>query len=189
MLKSFGRIGKDKVKLEVEFTPISMSVYSNAAFNFKLRVQRGDQKPNISDSYKVERSLRATDTKLVQFGEKEKIIQPCSFFVDGGVPEKKTATLSIYKELPSNKEECIAKAEINFSEHFGDQFNNGTVEFEKTDEVGGSICKSLTFQASVTCPKAKYRPAFDQCVEWRAQRDEAEAEMQRLDAKRRESSN
>lgn len=113
---------------------------------------------------------------------------PCTYFVDGGVPEKKSATLMIYKENEKGKEECIARAEINFSEHFGDQFRDGTVEWVKTDDAGGSICKSITFQATVTCPKAKYRPVFDQCVEWRAQKDEAEAEMQRMLAQTREVS-
>ena len=45
MAKFFGRIGKDRVKMIVDFTAVSLSVSTHETIYLKLTVKRGDQKP------------------------------------------------------------------------------------------------------------------------------------------------
>lgn len=118
MFKALKRIGKDKTIFDVVVKPVTMQVYTNQPFNFKLQVQRGKQKPDETRPIKVDRSMKTTDVKTVRFLD-ESFTLPCTYFVKDGVPEEKTCTISMLKLFPGGNEVVIAKVDINLSHFFG----------------------------------------------------------------------
>ena len=154
MFKALGRIGKDKTVFDVEFKPINVTIFTNQAFNFKFQVQRGRQKPESTEQKKVSRSMKNTDVKIISFTEKFQL--PCTYFVKEGVPEAKTLTLNVVKLFPGGQEVIIATKEINLSKHFGDEFREATIEMDvDVKKASGSIIRSLTYQAIISCSNAK----------------------------------
>ena len=69
MFKGLKRIGKDKVVFDTVVKPLDVEVYTNQAFTFKMRLQRGKQDSVETKQYKVERSVRKTDLKHVTIDE------------------------------------------------------------------------------------------------------------------------
>ena len=106
-------------------------------------MQRGKQSAEYTGQKRVERSLKNSDVKIVSFTEKFSL--PCTMFIKEGVPEKKTCTFSVLKLFPGGEEKVIARKEVNLSMHFGEDFQELTVEMEKTKYAQGSDCKSITF--------------------------------------------
>ena len=43
---------------------------------------------------------------------------------------------------------------------------------EVSKQASGSIVKSLTFKATITCKDEKDRATYDQCIEWRQLEEE-----------------
>ena len=178
MFKALGRIGKDKTVFDVEIKPVNARIYTNQAFNFKLQVQRGKQRPEETKQYKVDRSVKNTDIKQIDFAET--FTFPCTYFVKEGVPEAKTCTFQLSKLFPGGNEVVIARKEVNLSMHFGQQFQEQTIDMEVTKQAQGSIIKSFTFRAVITCNDEKDRELYDQCIQWRQIQDEADLQTQAL---------
>ena len=129
MFKALGRITKDKTVFDVEITPVSVQIFTNQAFNFKLQIIRGKQSPLISKQALVERSSRNTDIKTADFAS-ETMVVPCTYFVRDGKPEDKTCTFQILKLFPGGNEVAIATQEVNLSMHFGADFEEQTIEMD-----------------------------------------------------------
>ena len=144
LFKTIGRIGCDKCKFKVAFVPISMTVYSNHAFSFKLSVQRGDHAATELKVVKCERSLKNSDIKTINF-PLESIPIDTTFFVEKGIPQEKTLSIVVVKCLPGGKEETIANGTVNLRDNFGTEFNQSTIEMTPTKDAKGSICKSFTY--------------------------------------------
>ena len=66
-------------------------------------------------------------------------------------PNPKKATVQVLKRLPLEKEMYveIAKKKIEFSKHFGPEFEHKTVQMDISDGAGSIFVKSLTFKAQV----------------------------------------
>ena len=126
MFKSIGRIGKDKTIFDVTVKPINIRIHTNSMFNMKLQVRRGKQSPEETKQFRVDRSLKNSDIKTITFTESYTF--PCTYFIKDGTPEEKTCTFTVIKLLPAGKEVEIAETEVNFSDHFGDLFSEGTVQ-------------------------------------------------------------
>ena len=62
----------------------------------------------------------------------------------------------------------IASKEINLSMHFGERYQEATIELDINNrKADGCIVKSLTYQAIISYKEAKDRQMFEQCIEWR----------------------
>ena len=120
MFKAIGRIGKAKTSFDVELQPISVKIFTNQAFNFKLQITRGKQSPEETKQIKVDRSIKQSDIKEAKFNERFNF--SCTYFVRDGVPEAKTCSLALLKLYPGGNEVVIARKEINLSMHFGEAF-------------------------------------------------------------------
>ena len=153
MFKALGRIGKDKTTFDVDFKPVEVRIYTNQAFNFKLQVERGKQDPVESKQIKVGRSVKNSDIKTAPFDES--FTMPCTFFIKNGIPEEKKCMLQIIKLFPGGNEVVIAKAEVNFAMHFGEDFKRNTVEMEVTKQAQGSIVKAFTYEVTIKCTNPK----------------------------------
>ena len=166
MFRAFGRIGKEKLVFDVEFKPINVTIFTNQAFNFKFQVQRGKQKPHVTEAKSVSRSMKNTDVKIISFTERWRM--PCTYFVKDGVPEAKTITLNVLKVVPGGNEVVIARKEINLSMHFGESFRESTIELDvDVKKATGSVVKSLTYQVIITCANASDQEILNQCISWR----------------------
>ena len=144
MFKALGRITKDKTVFNVEVKLVNATIFTNQPFNFKVQVQRGKQDPHVTKNQnKCERSSKQTDIKIVTFTESFTL--PCTYFVKDGVPDEKTCTISVMKLFPGGKEIPIAQKEINLSMHFGQQFQEVTVDMEPTKQAEGSMVKTFTY--------------------------------------------
>lgn len=53
-------------------------------------------------------------------------------FLKDGVPEEKTCTLSVIKLFPGGDEKVIATKEVNLCNHFGEEYEELTLEMEHT---------------------------------------------------------
>ena len=148
MFKGLKRIGKDKVVFDTVVKPLDVEVYTNQAFTFKMRLQRGKQDSVETKQYKVERSVRKTDLKHVTIDESFQF--PCTFYVNDGEPEAKTCTFQILKLFPGGNEAVIATVEVNLALHFGSDHAEKTVELEVSKHAQGSNCRKLTFSATIT---------------------------------------
>ena len=154
VFRAIGRIGKEKLMFNVEFKPINVHIYTSQAFNLKLIVRRGKQARCESETKSVARSMKNSDLKIVSFTEKWSL--PCTYFVKEGVPEAKTFSLFIVKLLPGGEEVIIAKKEINATMHFGEEYQEATIELEiDNKKAAGSIVKSMTYQVVISCKEAK----------------------------------
>ena len=151
--KGISRLAVKKSKFKVSFVPDFMIVYTNHPFSFKLVIQRGSQSPIETRVQRCERSLKSSDLKTVRFIPKEEITLDTTFFSSDGVPETKTVIISVVKVLPGNKDETVASATIDLRNHFGDEFNVDSVEFEQAKGSKGIICKKLRYSASISFMK------------------------------------
>ena len=85
LFKGFKHITCDKSKFKLTFVPISLTVYTNSTFTFKLQDQRGSQDPQELKPAKCERSLRNSDIKTINFEREEIEFETC-FFIEKDVP-------------------------------------------------------------------------------------------------------
>ena len=172
MFKALGRIRRDKKIFDVEVRPLNVRIYTNQPFNFKLQVQRGKQDAEETKQAKVDRSVKNSDIKQIEFSESFKF--PCTFFIKDGVPDEKTLTFSVLKLFPGGEEVVIARQEVNLARHFGDDFKEATTEMQLTKKAQGSNVKSLTYSARITAQDDKDKEMLDECVKWRKMDNEKE---------------
>ena len=68
----------------------------------------------------------------------------------------------------------IAQQEVNLSLHFGEAFQEQTVEMEPTKHASGSTVKGLTIRAKISCKDKRDASTLDKCIEWRSLMKEQE---------------
>ena len=73
------------------------------------------------------------------------------------------------KLLPSGKAESVASVTIDLRNHFGDQFNAGSADFEPAKEKAakGIICHKLNYTADINILEPTDIQVFEKCVAWR----------------------
>ena len=109
--------------------------------------------------------MKNSDLKIISFTEKWSM--PCTYFVKEGVPDAKKLTVNVIKLLPGGKEVVIAKKEINLSLHFGEDYHEATVDMDAINKKAeGTLVRSLTYQAIITCRSDKDRKMFNECIHW-----------------------
>lgn len=167
MFKAIGRIGTDKVKFEVVVRPVSLVVYTNAPFDFKLLLRRGKQRPDETKPYKVTQSMKQTDLKTIQFDPSQTFSINCTYFIKDGAPEEKSLTFQLIKMQPGGQEVQVAEKEVNLSMHFGSQFEVSEDPLELARGVNGLNIKKFTYEAVIKMTNKKDRAVYDQCVDWR----------------------
>jgi hypothetical protein len=119
MFKAIGRIGTDKGNFRIVFEPISISVKSGSPTFLVLIFKRGDAKPEKSKHLSIKRGDFATYTF-----QGESFVKECSFYVEKGKVEAKTATIMI-AEVNQDKDIVIYEDVINLSSHIGAAFQDG----------------------------------------------------------------
>ena len=117
--------------------------------------------------------MKNSDLKIVSFTEKWNM--PCTYFVKEGVPEAKKLTVVVIKLMPGGKEIIIASKVINLSLHFGEEYHEATVEMDVNGKkADGTLIRSLTYQAIISCRGDKDREMFNQCIHWSSLNQEYE---------------
>ena len=99
ILRALGRIKQEKSVFNVTIEPVKVRIFTNQAFNFKLQILRGKQSPRCSKIVQVDRSIKNTDIKVVNF-DNESFSFPCTYFVKDSDPGEKMFTLQILKIFP-----------------------------------------------------------------------------------------
>lgn len=109
--------------------------------------------------------MKNSDLKIISFTEKWTM--PCTYFVKEGVPEAKKLTVNVIKLMPGGKEVVIAQKVINLSLHFGEDYHEATVQMDVNNKKAeGTLVRSLTYQAIISCRGDKDREMFNQCIHW-----------------------
>ena len=171
MFKAIGRIRKNDLVFKVDLKPLEVKLLSSQVMPIKVQVQRGKQNPIDSKSVRVERSMNQSDIKTVTFNDT--ISLSCTYFIKKGKPDDKICTIRVMRAFPGGKDVMIASQDINLSMHFGKDYETQIIKMEPTRQAQGSIIKSLTYQAIISCPDEKNRQEFDQCVQWRQSVDDS----------------
>ena len=95
----------------------------------------------------------------------------CSYFIKDGVPDAKTAKLAFFATDQSAGGGAIqiSTLDVNFSMHFGAQFEETTMQLKPTPQgqAKNLIVHSIRYSAKITPKKDKDSNALAQCVEWR----------------------
>ncbi len=130
---------------------------------------RGDQKPENLPIVRVSGSGFVENQQVVKFPRNTTPFE-CSYFVKNGIPDPKTAKISVFQTNEYGKQAIlIASVDINFSMHFGAQFETGESALEPTAvaHARGLICEKISYKAVITPKKDKDMEALKECVKWR----------------------
>ena len=152
---------------------------------------RGDQKPEKFPLVKVPAS---STTWPISFPRNNTPFE-CSYFIKNGVPDPKLGTIAFYSTDKNGKNPVLlAQTEVNFSNHFGAQFEEATKDLQPTPQAQAMnlICHSFKFKAHIIPKKDKDSDALAECVAWRQgdhqqeqQKIAKEAELKRLEELRK----
>ena len=148
VVKALGHIGKDKATLNVKFQPQQLMIQSGIAFDIRLKMERGDRKPDPTNPKRVERSMNNSDVKTIPFNEEQDV--QCTYYFKDGRPEDKLMTFSIMMVAPGGKNPVIFEKSINMSMHFGSDFSEHQVILDGTRAT----------PKGVKPPKLSYRLTF-----------------------------
>jgi len=157
MFKAIGRLGRDKATFKVTFEPISIEISSPKPTNALMIFQRGDAKAENTKYIQVKKS--GTDFNQYMF-TKESFSKECTFFMDKGVVEPKTAIIQIC-EVMSDKEVVVFEEVINLSQHIGAQFENGHLQELKVKKPGNIQVRNITYRVIVEIVKDKDKEIFN----------------------------
>ena len=107
IVKALGHLGKGKEKFTVNLKvkPLHMEVQSNLAFDLRLKIERGDRKPDPTNPKRVERSVNNSDIKNLAFAEAFDI--QCTYYINKGIPEDKTLNFIVTMVTPDGKDPVI----------------------------------------------------------------------------------
>ena len=154
MFKAIKRIRKDRVKFVVDFTALSITLTTPEDIQLRLQVQRGDQKPEDLPVMRV----RAGRKQTLQYPRNMTPFE-CSYFIKDGVPDPKVAKITAFVVNDNGRGAvAVASVEVNFSNHFGAQFEEDSQKLSPTAaaQARGILCESVRFRAHITAKKDKY---------------------------------